>query len=66
MPKFKVDLGKGEMLEKEGSYEEAVFDSYEEAEEAALEYRSNCREGAEILNLSNPGDYDYDPDESVI
>ena len=37
-----------------------VFDTEEEAEEHAL-YLSSCsREGAEILHMSNPGDYDYD------
>ena len=36
------------------------FDSPEAAEEFAL-YLSSCsKEGAEILNLSNPGDYDAD------
>ena len=24
---------------------------------------SNCRAGAEVLNLSNPGDYPYDEDD---
>ncbi|MBQ4545527.1 MAG: hypothetical protein II996_08175 [Oscillospiraceae bacterium] len=43
--------------------QDEVFDSYEEAEEHAL-YLSSCtREGAEILHMSNPGDYDYDEDE---
>ena len=39
-----------------------VFDSEEEAEEYARYLCSCDREGAEILNLSNPGDYDYDED----
>lgn len=62
MSRYKVDLGNGEMLLEDDSYEDAIFDSYEEANDAALECRSNYREGAEILNLSNPGDYDYDED----
>jgi len=37
-----------------------IFDTEEDAEEYAL-YLSSCsREGAEILHMSNPGDYDYD------
>lgn len=39
-----------------------VFSTEEEAEEYAL-YASGCaRQGAEILHMSNPGDYDYDED----
>ena len=37
-----------------------VFDTEEEAEEHALYLSSFSREGAEILHMSNPGDYDYD------
>lgn len=52
MPKFKVAL--------DGEFEDEVFDTEEEAEEYAL-YLSSCAgEGAEILHLSNPGDYDED------
>ena len=37
-----------------------IFDTEEDAEDHAL-YLSSCsREGAEILHMSNPGDYDYD------
>ena len=51
MPKYKILF--------DGEFEDEVFDSEEEAEDYAL-YLSNCaKEGAEILNLSNPGDYDY-------
>ncbi len=39
-----------------------VFDTEEEAEEYALYLCSCAREGAEILHMSNPGDYDYDED----
>lgn len=47
----------------EGEVEDELYDSYEDAEEAALYLCSCSRVGAEILNLSNPGDYDYDEDE---
>ncbi len=47
----------------EGEPEDELYDSYEQAEEAAL-YLCSCSDvGAEILHLSNPGDYDYDEDE---
>ncbi len=46
----------------DGELEDEVFNTEEEAEEYAL-YLSSCsREGAEILHMSNPGDYDYDED----
>ena len=36
---------------------EEPYDTYEEAEEAAL-YADSCRRsGADTMNLSNPGDY---------
>ncbi len=41
---------------------EDLFDNEDEAREAAL-YAISCWDtGAEILNMSNPGDYEYDPD----
>lgn len=46
----------------EGEVEDELYDSYEEAEEAALYLCSCSRGGAEILHMSNPGDYDYDED----
>lgn len=52
MPKFKVTL--------DGEFEDEIFDTEEEAEEYALYLSSCAREGAEILHLSNPGDYDED------
>lgn len=40
--------------------DEGIFNAYNVAEEAAL-YAIGCmRQGVEILNMSNPGDYDYD------
>ena len=44
----------------DGEEQDEIFDTEEEAEEHAL-YLSSCsRAGAEILHMSNPGDYDYD------
>lgn len=43
-----------------GDYEDEVFDTEEDAEEHAAYLRSCTREGAEILHMSNPGDYDKD------
>ena len=41
-------------------YDDEIFDTEEEAEEHAL-YLSSCTKlGAEILHMSNPGDYDED------
>lgn len=55
MGKFKVFFGDEE--------DDFIFDSEEEANEYAL-YMCSCdRLGAEILHMSNPGDYDYDDDE---
>lgn len=49
--------------------EDEVFDTEEEAKEHAL-YLASCVElGAEILHMSNPGDYDeddYDADYEII
>lgn len=43
-----------------GEYEDEIFDTEEEAEEYALYLCSCAKEGAEILHMSNPGDYDED------
>ena len=48
------------------------FDTAEEAKEAAEEYLSDLRTGAEVLHMSNPGDYpepdddDFDADLSIV
>ena len=67
MSKYKVviigDDGSEEYLMADGSYDDAVFDDYDEAEEAALQALSDMRAGAEILNMSNPGDYPFDEDD---
>ena len=48
---------------EDGDIEDEVFDTYEDAEDYALELVSAARTGAETLHMSNPGDYDYDEDE---
>ena len=47
----------------DGEEQDEVFGSAEAAEEHALYLCSCTREGAEILHMSNPGDYDYDEDD---
>ena len=51
-----------------GEEDDTILDSYEAAEEYGL-YLASCeREGAEILHMSNPGDYDeddYDDDPDI-
>lgn len=54
VPKFKI------RWTEDGEEEDEVFDTYEEADEMGMYYQSCAEEGAEILNLSNPGDYPYD------
>ncbi len=54
MARFKVIFDEEEQDE--------VFTSESAAEEYALYLRSCSRTGAEILHMSNPGDYDYDED----
>ena len=45
--------------------DDTIFDSQEGAEEYGL-YLCGCTaEGAEILNLSNPGDYPIDEDDET-
>ena len=62
MTKYKI-----KMIYPDGEevIEDDIFDSYEEAEDAALYYVSCTRDGAETLNLSNPGDYEYDEETYV-
>lgn len=44
-------------------YEDEVFETREEAMGCMAQIESDCRTGAEVLNLSNPGDYPYDEDD---
>lgn len=54
MPKYKVLF--------DGELEDDIFDSEDDADEYGLYLQSCSREGAEILHMSNPGDYDFDVD----
>ena len=47
----------------EGEEQDEMFATYEEAEEHALYLVSCYHTGGEILEMSNPGDYPYDPDD---
>ena len=47
----------------DGEEQDEIFNSEEDAEEYVLYLCSCTREGAKILHMSNPGDYDYDEDE---
>lgn len=62
MPKYKIIFA--------GELQDEIYDSYEFAEEQALYSVSCSRLGAEILHMSNPGDYpldDYEePDYEII
>ena len=52
MTKFKILFN--------GEFEDEIFNSEADAQEHA-DYLVSCtREGAEILHMSNPGDYDAD------
>ena len=42
-----------------------LFDTYEEARDYGEESVGAYHQGGEILEMSNPGDYPYDPDEEV-
>lgn len=44
----------------DGEEQDEIFSSYEAADEWGQELQSAERAGAETLNMSNPGDYDYD------
>lgn len=55
MEKFRIII--------EGEMQDEVFDTESAAEEYALYLCSCAQQGAEILHMSNPGDYDYDEDD---
>lgn len=46
-----------------GEEQDEVFDTYEEADAYALFLASCYHTGGEILEMSNPGDYPYDPED---
>lgn len=43
--------------------ENECFETEEEAQEYMNEINHNIRTGAEVLHMSNPGDYPFDEDE---
>lgn len=47
----------------EGEEQDEVFDTYEDADDYVNELIGCWHEGGEVLQLSNPGDYPYDPDD---
>lgn len=47
----------------DGVEEDEIFDTESEAESYADYLCSCCKEGAETLNMSNSGDWDYDEDD---
>ena len=57
MPKYKIVMHYSNGISEE---EDDIFDTEDDAEEYALYLISCGKVGAEILNLSNPGDYDLD------
>ena len=46
----------------DGDEQDEVFDTYEKAEEYTLYLVSCWHTGAQTLEMSNPGDYPYNPD----
>lgn len=61
MSKFKVLFN--------GDFEDEIFDTEEAAQEHASYLAGCARLGAEILHVSNPGDYDeddYDADYEIV
>ncbi len=48
------------MIIMDGEEQDEIFNTEQEAEDYALYLCSCARTGAETLNWSNPGDYEYD------
>ena len=57
MSKYKIVIQYSDGTSEEEDY---IFNTEEDAEEYIKYLISGSREGAEILNLSNPGDYPLD------
>lgn len=62
MPKYKFIITYSDGEEYDSSDYDELFDDEDEAEEEAYETIGLRDVGAEILHMSNPGDYDYDED----
>ena len=46
-----------------GEEQDEEFSTYEEAEDCARDLVGAYHEGGETMELSNPGDYPYNPDD---
>lgn len=57
MTKYRLEF------EEDLADENGIFDTYQQALDAVCEVESNMRVGAEVLHMSNPGDYPYDEDD---
>lgn len=57
MTKYRLEF------EEDLADENGIFDTYEQALDAVSEVESNMRVGAEVLHMSNPGDYPLDEDD---
>ena len=63
--KYILTFPDGHTLDSQEEYdycEDGVYDSYDDAEEAACNDIGNYHAGAEVLHMSNPGDYPSDGD----
>lgn len=58
MPKYWLQID-GVIDEDEGP-----FDTKKDAEDAVMEWENAWHTGAETLEMSNPGDWPYNPDDS--
>ena len=66
---YVLTFDSGEVIEGVDCFD--IYDSKEAAYDGAVYAISCCQEGAEILNMSNPGDYplddnDCDPDIEIV
>ena len=57
MTKYRLEF------EEDLADENGIFDTYQQALDAVSEVENNMRVGAEVLHMSNPGDYSYDEDD---
>lgn len=59
--KFMLYFADGDTEESEDEY-----DTWDEAEQGACDWIGNYETGAEVLHLSNPGDYEEEPEEVTV
>lgn len=57
MTKYRLEF------EEDLADENGIFDTYEQALDVVSEVESNMSVGAEVLHMSNPGDYPLDEDD---